>query len=100
MPDDAAVSALVFAGVGVLIATAGAYIRLWRRADLLANYDGSADSDHAAVHAGNVVVVTGVLMVAYGAAHYHWRLPEWSVLVVAVAVTILAFVAAARAQGA
>ena len=72
MLDDATVAALTFAGVGVLVAALGAYIRVRRRAGLLANYDGSADPDYAAVHAGNVA---------------------------ALVVTALAFVAAARAQG-
>ena len=99
MVSDATVAALTFAGVGVLVAALGAYVRAGRHANLLANYDGSADPDYAAVHAGNVVALTGALMVGYAAAQYYWRLPEWTVLVAALVVTALAFLAAARAQG-
>ncbi|WP_232703196.1 hypothetical protein [Halobacterium wangiae] len=99
MADDATVAALTFAGVGVLVAALGVYIRVRRRADLLANYDGTADPEYAAVHAGTVVALAGAFMVGFAGAQYYWRLPEWTVLVTALVVTSLAFVAAARAQG-
>jgi hypothetical protein len=99
MADDRTVSALTFADIGVLVAALGAYIRVRRRADRLANYDGTADPEYAVVHAGNGVALAGTVMVAYGVAGYYWRLPEWTVLVAALGVTALSFLAAARAQG-
>lgn len=99
MPDDATLAALVFAGIGALVAILGAYVRVERRADLLANYHGTTDPEYAAVHAGNSVVVSGAFMVGYGIAMYRWGLPEWTVLVVALVVTAGALWAAARAQG-
>lgn len=98
MPDDPT-AALTFAGIGALVALLGAYVRVRRRADLLANYHGGTDPEYAAVHAGNAVVVAGLLMVAYGAATWRWGLPEWTVLGVALVVTAGALWAAARAQG-
>lgn len=99
MPDEATVATLVFATVGVFVAGCGAYVRVRRRADLLANYDGSADPEYAAVRAGNAVVAAGLVMVAYAAVDYYWRLPESAVLAPIVGVTALAFLAAARARG-
>ena len=91
--------ALVFAAVGVLVAATGVYVRVRRRAGLLANYDGTADPEYAAVHAGNAVAAAGAAMVAYAAADAYWRLPEWAVFAPILAVAALAFLAAARAQG-
>lgn len=91
--------ATTFAVVGLGTVLLGAYIRVRRRAGLLANYDGSADSEHAAVHGGNVVVVIGAFMVAYGIADHQWGLPEGAGVGAALVVVALAFLAAARAQG-
>lgn len=99
MAGEATAAALTFAGIGLLVAALGAYVRVSRRADLLANYDGTTDPGYAAVHAGNAIAVVGVVMVGYGVATYQWGLPEWTVLAVALAVTAGAFWAAARAQG-
>lgn len=91
--------ATTFTALGLGIALLGAYIRVRRRAGLLANYDGSADPEHAAVHGGNVVVAIGAFMVAYGVADRQWGLPEGAGVGAALVIVALAFLAAARAQG-
>lgn len=90
---------LVLAAVGVLLVAVGVYVRVRRRADLLANYDGTADAEYAAVRAGNAVAAAGAVLAAYGAADAYWAFPEWAVSVPILAVVALAFLAAARAQG-
>ncbi|CQH61549.1 uncharacterized protein HHUB_3481 [Halobacterium hubeiense] len=95
MPTDS----LVLAAVGVLLVAVALFVRVRRRADLLANYDKSADPEYAAVHAGNAVAAAGAVLVAYGAADAYWEFPEWTVFVPILAVVALAFLAAARAQG-
>mgnify|MGYP006311228055 CR=1 FL=1 len=99
MASDATVAAATFVAVGVLVALLGAYVRVHRRADLLANYHGATSPEYAAVHAGNAVAATGAFFAAYGVALYVFALPEWTVLVAALVATAGAFWAAARAQG-
>ena len=99
MVSDSTFAAATFVVVGFFVVLLGAYIRIHRRADLLANYDGSADPDEAAVRAGNVIVVVGVAMLAYVAVDWYWRLPESAVLALTIVIIALSFVAAARAQG-
>ena len=91
--------ALGLAAVGALLVAVGGYVRVRRRADLLANYDGTADAAYAAVHAGNAVAAAGAVLVAYGAVDAYWGFPEWAVFAPILAVVALAFLAALRAQG-
>lgn len=99
MASDATAAGVGFVVIGVGLALLGAYIRVARRPDLLANYDGTTSPEYAAVHAGNVIALTGALTAAYGAALAYWRLPEVSVIVFTLVVFVLALFAAARAQG-
>ncbi|MFB6072118.1 MAG: hypothetical protein ABEJ88_04030 [Halobacterium sp.] len=99
MPSEEVVAAWTFLAVGVGVAAVGAYIRVRRRADLLANYHGATSPEYAAVHAGNAVAATGAFVAAYGYAMLRFGLPEWTVLVASLAVTAGALWAAARAQG-
>ena len=91
--------ATTFAVLGIGIALLGAYIRVGRRAGLLANYDGTTDPEYAAVHGGNAVFLVGAFMVTYGAADQYWGLPAWSTAVAIVVIVALAFLGAARAKG-
>lgn len=88
-----------FIGVGAFVAALGAFIRVRRRADLLANYSPRVDPEHAAVRAGNVVALTGLFIVAVGATERYVGLPVGSSIAATLVVVALAFVAAARAQG-
>jgi hypothetical protein len=99
MAEDATVAAVGFVATGLLVALLGAYVRVHREADLLANYHGATTPEYAAVHGGNAVLWAGLFVVAYGAAMLVWDLPEWTVVAAALVVTAGAFWAAARAQG-
>lgn len=100
MVPDGSLAAALFVGTGFLVALLGAYVRVERRVDLLANYDGETDPEYAAVHAGNAAVAAGLVTVGFGVYVALDGVSGGPLAAYTLVVTALAFLAAARAQGA